>query len=140
MWVTELTSQWQLSPYLLASPSLINNKIYTVPSIELFSHSVVFDSLQPHELQHTKLSVLHSLPAVCSKLMSTESVMPSNHLILYHSLLLLPSIFPSIRVSSNEVVQWLGLCASSSVDVVQSPVRKLIFHVPLSMAKTRKLT
>ena len=111
-----------------------------VPSIELFSHSVVFDSLQPHELQHTKLSVLHSLPAVCSKLMSTESVMPSNHLILYHSLLLLPSIFPSIRVSSNEVVQWLGLCASSSVDVVQSPVRKLIFHVPLSMAKTRKLT
>ena len=36
------------------------------------------------------------------KLMSIESVMPSNHLILYHSLLLLPSIFPSIRVFSNE--------------------------------------
>ena len=37
-------------------------------------------------------------------LMSIESVMPSNHLILCHSLLLLPSIFPSIRVFSNESV------------------------------------
>ena len=36
------------------------------------------------------------------KLMSIESVMPSNHLILFHPLLLLPSIFPSIRVFSNE--------------------------------------
>ena len=36
------------------------------------------------------------------KLMSTESVMPSNHLILCHPLLLLPSIFPSIRVFCNE--------------------------------------
>ena len=35
--------------------------------------------------------------------MSIESVMPSNHLILYHPLLLLPSIFPSIRVFSNEL-------------------------------------
>ena len=38
------------------------------------------------------------------KLISIESVMPSNHLILYHPLLLLPSIFPSIRVFSNESV------------------------------------
>ena len=38
------------------------------------------------------------------KLMSIESVMPSNHLILCHPLLLLPSIFPSIRVISNEWV------------------------------------
>ena len=36
------------------------------------------------------------------KLMSIESVMPSNHLVLCHPLLLLPSIFPSIRVFSNE--------------------------------------
>ena len=36
------------------------------------------------------------------ELMSIESVMPSNHLILCHSLLLLPSIFPSIRVFPNE--------------------------------------
>ena len=38
------------------------------------------------------------------KLMSIESVIPSNHLILCHPLLLLPSIFPSIRVFSNELV------------------------------------
>ena len=43
------------------------------------------------------------------RVMSIESVMPSNHLILYHSLLLLPSIFPSIRVFSNEAalpIRW----------------------------------
>ena len=38
------------------------------------------------------------------KLMSIESVMPSNHLFLCHPLLLLPSIFPSIRVFSKESV------------------------------------
>ena len=38
------------------------------------------------------------------KLMSIESVMPSNHLILCHPLLLLPSIFPSIRVFSNQLI------------------------------------
>ena len=36
--------------------------------------------------------------------MSTELVLPSNHLILYHPLLLLPSVFPSIRVFSNEPI------------------------------------
>ena len=38
------------------------------------------------------------------KLMSTESVMPYNHLVLCHPLVFLPSIFPSIRVFSNESV------------------------------------
>jgi len=41
------------------------------------------------------------------KLMSIESVMPSNHLILCHPLLLLPSIFPSISVFSNESALWI---------------------------------
>ena len=61
------------------------------------------DSLQPHGLQHARpLSITNSwsLP----KLMSIKSVMPSNHLILCCPLLLLPSIFPSIRVFSNESV------------------------------------
>ena len=56
-----------------------------------FSRSVVSDSLWPHE-PHA------SLP----KPMSIESVMPSNHLILCCPLFLLPSIFPNIRVFSNE--------------------------------------
>ena len=42
------------------------------------------------------------------KLMSIETVVPSNHLILYHPLLLLPSIFPSIRVFSNASVLHIG--------------------------------
>ena len=46
------------------------------------------------------------------KLMSIESVMPSSHLILCHLLLLLPSVFPSIRVFSNESV----LCIRWSKD------------------------
>ena len=50
------------------------------------------------------------------KLMSSESVMPSNHLILCCPLLLLPSIFPSIRVFSNEsalCMRWLKYCSFS---------------------------
>ena len=47
------------------------------------------------------LPVYHQLPEL-TKLMSIESVMPSNHLILCRPLLLLPSIFPSIRVFSSE--------------------------------------
>ena len=57
-------------------------------------------------------SVTQSCPTLCNpmncslpvrhQLMSIESVMPSNHLILCRPLLLLPSIFPSIRVFSNE--------------------------------------
>ena len=52
--------------------------------------------------------VLHYLPEF-AQLMSIESVMPSNHLILWHPLLLLPSVFPSIRVFSNELalhIRW----------------------------------
>ena len=48
------------------------------------------------------MSITNSL--ILIKLMSIESVMPSNHLILCHPLLLLPSILPSIRVFSNESV------------------------------------
>ena len=52
------------------------------------------------EARQTSLSITNcwSLP----KLMSIESVIPSNHLILCHPLLLLPSIFPSIRIFSDE--------------------------------------
>ena len=50
----------------------------------------------------TSLSIINSWSLL--KLMSTESVMPSNHLILCHPLFLPPSIFPSIRVFSNQSV------------------------------------
>ena len=71
------------------------------------SCSVVSNSLQPDECQ-ASLSITNSgsLP----KLMSIVSLMPSNHLILCHPLLLFPSIFPNIRVFSNESalrIRWL---------------------------------
>ena len=55
----------------------------------------------PMECSMPGLPVHQQLPDFL-KLMSTELVMPSNHLILCHPLFLLPSIFPSIRVFSNE--------------------------------------
>ena len=60
------------------------------------------DSLQPHEPQHTRPSCPSPASGVHSNPCSIESVTPSNHLILCHPLLLLPSIFPSIKVFSNE--------------------------------------
>ena len=59
------------------------------------------DSFQTHRLQHARL-LSFAISQRLFKFMSTESVMPSNHLILCHPLLLLPAIFPSIRVFSNE--------------------------------------
>ena len=61
------------------------------------------NSLQPHKLQHTRPPCPSPTPSL-PKPMSIDSVMPSNHLILCHPLPLLPSIFTSIRVFSNESV------------------------------------
>ena len=62
----------------------------------------MFDSLQLYELQHARLPCPSPTSGACSNSCSIYLVMPSNHLILCHPLLLLPSIFPSIRVFSNE--------------------------------------
>ena len=68
-----------------------------------FSHSVISDSVTPWTAAgQAFLSITN--PWNLLKLMPMELVMPSNHLILCLSLLLLPSIFPSIRVISNELV------------------------------------
>ena len=73
-----------------------------------FSCSVVSDSVTPWTAAcQASLSITNS-PSLL-KPMCIESVMPSNHLILWHPLLLLPSIFPSIRVFSNELalrIRW----------------------------------
>ena len=65
-----------------------------------FSHSVLSDSWRPHELQHARPPCPSPTPRVHSN--SVHRVGDAIHLILYHPLLLLPSIFPSIRVFSNE--------------------------------------
>ena len=74
---------------------------YLFSSVQ-FSRSVMSDSWRPHEPQHTRPPCPSPNSQSLPKLMSIESVMPSNHLILCCPLLLLPSIFPNIRVFSNE--------------------------------------
>ena len=68
-------------------------------SVQLLSHVQLFATPWTAAYQ-ASLSITNSRSSL--KLMSIESVMPSNCLILCHPLLLLPSIFPSIRVFSNE--------------------------------------
>ena len=112
--------------------------IYHFLESPLFTHYLLFSTLT---IPFQFTSVTQSCPTVTPstavlqaslsitnsqsllKLMSIESVMPSNHLISCHPLLLLPSIFPSIRVFSNESVLHIswpksGVSASASVLLV----------------------
>ena len=78
----------------------------TLSSVQLFSHVWLFATPWTTALQ-SSLSITNSRSP--PKPMSIESVIPSNHLILCHPLLLLPSIFPSIRAFSNEsalCIRW----------------------------------
>ena len=87
----------------------------SVQSVQ-FSRSVVRLFADPMDCNTPDFPITNS-PSLL-KLMSIESMMPSNHLILCRPLLLLPSIFPSIRVFSNESVlrgQRIGVSASTSV-------------------------
>ena len=76
----------------------------------LFSYQVLSDSLWLHGLQHARPPCPFTVCQSLLKLLSTELVMPSNYLILCCPLLLLPSIFPSIKVFSKDSVlriRWL---------------------------------
>ena len=72
-------------------------------------------SLWPHGLQHARL-LSFTISWSLLKFMSIELVILSNHLILCHTSLLLPSAFPSIRVNSNELhlcIRWPKHCSFS---------------------------
>ena len=85
-----------------------------------FSHSVVSDSATPWTAaQQALLSITNSRSLL--KLLSIELVMPSNHLILCHPLLLPPSVFPSIRVFSNESVLHISWPQNWSFSLNISP-------------------
>ena len=92
--------------------------VKTFPCFQ-FSCSVVSDSSRPHESAfQTSLSITNSWSP--PKPMPIELVMPSNHLILCHPLLLLPSIFLNIRVFQMSQLfasggQSIGVSASKSV-------------------------
>ena len=85
-----------------------------------FSHSVVSDSLQPQWITACQASLSITNSQSLPKLISIESVMPPNNLILCHPLLLLPSIFPNIRVFPVSQLfasggHCIGALASASV-------------------------
>ena len=90
--ITDFKVLYNLVP--LQSPALFS-------SVQ-FNHSVMSDSLRPHESQHARppLSITNSQSSL--RLTSIKPVMPSSHLVLCCPLLLLPPIPPSIRVFSNE--------------------------------------
>ena len=97
---------------------MVKNTVFKI--LLLFTHSVLSDSLQTLGLNTPGFPVLRYLLGLL-KLMSIESVMPSNHLILCCSFLLLPSVFPSIRVFSNELVlqvPWPNIGASALASVL----------------------
>ena len=86
--------------------------------------------LWSHELQHARLLCTSSSPRV-TQTQSTESMMPSNHLILCHSLLLLPSVFPSIRIFS---MSWLFISCGQSIGTSASVLPMNIQNwVPLGL-------
>ena len=87
-----------------------SSTVQTVP--DYFFFQLCFSSVQPHscvQLFATRWTAAHQASLSITntwsllKFMSITSVMPSNHLILCHPLLLLPSVFPSIRVFSGEL-------------------------------------
>ena len=88
---------------LMQEPGVASGCAYNFSSVQLLSHVWLFAT--PWTAAHQAfLSIINSWSLLKLKLMSIESVMPSNHLILCHPLLLLPSIFPSMRVFSKESV------------------------------------
>ena len=120
---------WHVSKWLnIKEPEDIYYNEKTLKTVTLFylilkvqlRHLVMSNSLPPPwtAARPSSLSITNSQSLL--KLMSFKSVMPSNHLILWNPLLLLPSIFPSIRVFSNESVlhissQSIGASASHSL-------------------------
>ena len=94
----------------------------------LFSHSVWLFVTPWTAAQQVSMSFTISRSLL--KLMSTESVMPSNHLILCCPLLFLPSIFPSIRVLSNESTLCLRWPKYWSFSISRSNEYSVLFHPP----------
>ena len=85
----------------IINTTISSNQQWHLPTL-LFSHSVVSNSLSPSWTAASQASLSFTISLSLLKLMSIKLMMPSNHLILHCPLLLQPSIFPSIRVFSDE--------------------------------------
>ena len=105
--VGRLLQRWGGSGRFSAPDRLQLHFLSVAIVVQLLSHVQLFVTSWTAARQ---VSLFLSISRSLLKVMSTESVIPSNHLILCHPLLLLPSIIPSIRVFSNELalhIRWL---------------------------------
>ena len=85
-----------------------SGQLYDERMLQFSSVTQLGPTLRPHESQHARTPCPSPTPSLL-KFMPIESVMPSNNVILCRPLLLLPSIFPSIRVFSDKStlrVRW----------------------------------
>ena len=106
LWCSGFFSIQLSHPYMTTGKTIALNR--AISSVQ-FSCSVMPDSLRPHARQASlSITNFRSSP----KLMCIRSVIPSSHLILCHPLLLLPSIFPSIR---SFQMTWLFLSGGHSI-------------------------
>ena len=99
-----------LAPALAGGFFTTGATLYQFSTVQSLSHVQLFVTLWATARQ-ASLSITNSRSLL--KLMSIKSVMPSNHLVLCHLLLLLPSIFPSIRVFSNG--SFLSILSSKQI-------------------------
>ena len=150
-WLTALNDKKLISPLACSFKSQINNwflsfcagkynflgwwkwwqislsMYFSAISLSQFSCSVVSNSLWPLALQHARLPCSPPSSGVCLNLCPLKLVMPSNHLVLCHPLLLLPSIFPSIIFSSELALHIRPIYRSFSFSISQS--FKWVFRV-----------
>ena len=115
-WARLSLSQWLAWDQFSSAQSLSHVQLFATPWTAV---------------RQASLSITNSRSLL--KLMSITLVMPSNHLILCHPLLLLPSIFPSIRVFSNESVlriRWTKYCSFSfSINLFNEYSRLISFRM-----------
>ena len=112
---------WRKNIILITSN--FHSKVIQFSSVQLLSHVRLFVTPWTTAYQASlSLTISRSL----LKVMSIESVMPSNHLSLCHPLLLLTSIFPSIRVFSKKLaicIKWPSIGASASASILPKSIQ-----------------
>ena len=94
-----VTSQWAQYLWFPIYVASANLRLCSTVFAQLLSHVWLFETPWTAACQ---ASLSFTISWSLLKLMSVESVMPSNHLVLCHPLLILPSVFPNIRFFSNE--------------------------------------
>ena len=118
----------RLSPHTHVCTYIIYTCMLCISSVQSLSRVQLFATPWT-EVCQASLSITNSWSLL--KLMSIGSMMPSSHLILCHLLLLLPSIFPSIRVFSNESVLHIRWPKYWSLSFSISPSNEYSGLIPL---------